>query len=147
MTYHHTQAAYLTITLGLAVAVTLALIADSATVFGMAALMTISTWTLFGSLTTSIDGAAVRVRFGPIGLIRRRVLLADITSATAVRNSLWHGFGVRYIWRGRLWNVWGLDAVELQLKDGSRFRIGTDEPQTLLNALRRSGVSDSAPRP
>jgi hypothetical protein len=31
--------------------------------------------------------------------------------------------------------------VELQLKNGSRFRIGTDEPQELLQALRRAGVA------
>ena len=80
------------------------------------------------------------VRFGPIRLIRDRFEVADITSARVVRNSPLHGIGMRYIPHGRLWNVWGLDAVELQLRNGTRFRIGTDEPQALLAALRQSGV-------
>lgn len=80
-------------------------------------------------------------RFGPLGWIHERFQLADIASARAVRNSPLYGWGMRYIRHGRLWNVWGLDAVELQLRNGTRFRIGTDEPQALLAALRRSGVT------
>jgi len=30
-----------------------------------------------------------------------------------------------------------LDAIELQLKSGSRLRIGTDEPDRLIEAIRR----------
>ena len=73
--------------------------------------------------------------------IRERFAFGDILTARAVRNSPAHGWGIRYIHRGRLWNVWGLDAVELQLRNGTRFRIGTDEPQALLNALRQAGVN------
>jgi len=32
-------------------------------------------------------------------------------------------------------------AVELQLRNGTRFRIGTDEPAALVDALRKAGVS------
>ena len=81
------------------------------------------------------------VRFGPIRLIRDRFEVADITSARVVRNSPLHGIGMRYIHHGRLWNVCGLDAVELQLRNGTRFRIGTDEPAALVDALRKAGVS------
>ncbi|HSD26575.1 MAG TPA: hypothetical protein VLL75_04680, partial [Vicinamibacteria bacterium] len=34
-----------------------------------------------------------------------------------------------------LWNVSGLDAVELALPEGKRFRIGTDEPGPLAGAI------------
>jgi hypothetical protein len=34
-----------------------------------------------------------------------------------------------------MWNISGLDAVEIEYKDGTRFRIGTADPQGLLNAL------------
>jgi hypothetical protein len=36
-----------------------------------------------------------------------------------------------------MWNVWGLDAVELELDTGRRFRIGTDQPVELTDALNR----------
>jgi len=41
---------------------------------------------------------------------------------------------------GRYWvyNVSGLEAVEVTLRSGKRFRIGTDEPEALLTALQRA---------
>ena len=44
-----------------------------------------------------------------------------------------------------MYNVSGLDAVELTLRNGRRFRVGTDERQALLNALNEpeSGRRDS----
>lgn len=114
--------------------------AQSLTAFGVMVLITTLAAALFGTLTTTVDDASVLVQFGRLGLLRERIAIADITSARVVRNSVIHGIGMRYIHHGRLWNVWGLDAVELQLRNGTRFRIGTDEPQALLAALKRSGV-------
>jgi hypothetical protein len=36
---------------------------------------------------------------------------------------------------GCLWNVSGLDGVEVQFDDGHRFRVGSDEPNRLAEAL------------
>ena len=35
-----------------------------------------------------------------------------------------------------MWNISGLDAVELTYTNGKKFRIGTDQPQALLGVLR-----------
>ncbi|MGA9115714.1 MAG: hypothetical protein WB626_02955 [Bacteroidota bacterium] len=92
---------------------------------------------LFSSLTVEIRDGALTCRFG-VGLIRRTIPLAEIAEARAVRNSWLVGWGIRWVpgsyW---LWNVSGLQAVELLLRDGSRFRIGTDEPEELVRALGR----------
>jgi hypothetical protein len=34
-----------------------------------------------------------------------------------------------------MFNVWGLDAVEIEQRNGKRFRIGTGEPADLVAAL------------
>lgn len=36
-----------------------------------------------------------------------------------------------------MYNVAGYDAVELELRSGRVFRIGTDEPDALLAAIER----------
>ncbi len=141
MRYEHTQFGYWTSAIVVALAAVIATRIGSYLVFGLMCLVTLLAAALFGTLTTSVDGEAVVVRFGPVGLIHERFALADIATARAVRNSPVHGWGMRYIRHGRLWNVWGLDAVELQLRNGTRFRIGTDEPQALLTALRHVGVT------
>ena len=40
-----------------------------------------------------------------------------------------------------LWNVSGFRAVELVFKDGKRFRIGTDEPESLIRAIENNKTS------
>jgi len=85
---------------------------------------------LFGALTVEVDDAAIRLRFG-IGLIRKTFSLADVASCQSVRNRWWWGWGIRLTPSGWLYNVSGLEAVELVLKNGKKFRIGTDEPRAL----------------
>jgi hypothetical protein len=36
-----------------------------------------------------------------------------------------------------MWNISGLDAVELDYLDGRKFRIGTDQPEELADAITR----------
>ncbi|MBK7643278.1 MAG: hypothetical protein IPJ19_09535 [Planctomycetes bacterium] len=91
----------------------------------------------FGSLSTQVGARELGVHFGP-GWIRRTIPLREIEQAEPVRNSWLMGWGIHYIGRGWLWNVSGFDAVELRLRGGRRFRIGTDDPQGLVDALERA---------
>jgi len=100
----------------------------------MAVGMMILAW-LFSSLTVIVNDSEVRWYFGP-GAWNYRMALTDIESARAVRNSWLNGFGVRMGPGFRLYNVSGLDAIELKLKDGSVRRIGTDDPAGLAAALQ-----------
>ena len=88
----------------------------------------------FSRLTIEVGDEGVTAWFGQ-GWPRRSVPYAAIASARKVRNSAWVGWGLRWIPGGTVWNVWGLEAVELALTSGKRFRLGTDEPDALLAAL------------
>ena len=89
---------------------------------------------LFRSLTIEI-GDELRWHFGP-GLWTYRLALDEIESVGVVRNHWSSGFGIRKASGFTLYNVSGLDAVELKLKSGEIRRIGTDDPQGLAAALR-----------
>jgi hypothetical protein len=90
---------------------------------------------VFYSLTAEVDGNELRWYFGP-GLWTYRLALDEIRNVAVVRNHWWNGFGIRTAPGFRLYNVSGLDAVELQLKSGDIRRIGTDDPQGLAAALK-----------
>jgi hypothetical protein len=47
----------------------------------------------------------------------------------------YYGWGVRMGSGGWMFNVSGLDAVEIEMESGGRFRIGTDEPEELVRAI------------
>jgi hypothetical protein len=72
---------------------------------------------LFSSLTVEVSGAEFRWYFGP-GLWDYRVALSDIADVRTVRNAWLNGFAIRAGPGWRLYNVSGLDAVELRLKSG-----------------------------
>jgi hypothetical protein len=88
----------------------------------------------FSMLTVLVDREQIRVYFGR-GWPRKTVFRDDVLAVRAVRNAWWHGFGIRWIPHGSLWNVWGLDAAELQLRAGKVVRIGTDDVDALVAAI------------
>ena len=100
------------------------------------AILLLLTLFLFASLTVEISGGSIVCRFGP-GLIRKEIELSDITDARPVTNSWLAGWGIRWIpGRYMLWNVSGLQAVELTLTNGKKFRICTDKPDSLVRAIQ-----------
>lgn len=137
VSYRHTQIGYVIIAVvgaGVGAAVYIAAISSGGLMVVLLVLG--ATLLLFSTLTTVVAGRVFDVFFGP-GLIRRRINLTDIREVRIVRNPWYCGWGIRWIGRGWLWNVSGLRAVELELSDGRRFRVGTDEPETLAKVLRQ----------
>ena len=90
---------------------------------------------LFHSLTIEITDGELRWKFGP-GIISNRVSLAEIADAAPARNGL--SWGIHWSWRtGWLYNVSGFDAVLVTRRDGKKLMLGTDEPATLAEAIKK----------
>lgn len=92
----------------------------------------------FVSLKVVIDENYLRIKFG-YGLFRKRFALNEIASAKSVKNHWYYGWGIRlwfwpYMW---IFNVSGFGAVEIRMKNGKIYRIGTDEPKALESAINR----------
>jgi hypothetical protein len=88
----------------------------------------------FSSLTTEVYTDRICVWFGP-GWVRKEIFMTDVKAASAVTNKWYYGWGIRFIGNGWMYNLSGLDAVELKLTTGKRFRIGTDAPKELEEAI------------
>ncbi len=139
--YRHTQVGGWLLLFGGGLAAVTGLVGRAWT-FALAPLVVMAVvWALFGTLTVTVDRDSVSCRFGPLGVIHKRLALADIRRAAAIRTSPLWGWGLRLTPRGWLWNVSGLDAVEFEMTNGTRFAVGTDQPQALIAALRRAGLS------
>ena len=89
---------------------------------------------LFAVLKVQVDSDNISIRFG-IGLIQRQFPVKDIESSSIVRNPWYYGWGIRRTPHGWLYNVSGFDAVELHMKDGKSYRVGTNDPSGLYNAI------------
>lgn len=95
---------------------------------------------LFYKLTISIDDESLYASFG-IGIIRKRVPMAEIVACEPMRIRWWYGWGIHLTPYGWLYNVAGWDAVAITLQVGRKFALGTDDPQGLTDAIRhRAGI-------
>ena len=89
---------------------------------------------LFYSLTTEVSGDAFSFRLG-VGVIRRTIPIAEIAECRVVTNPWYFGWGIHLTPRGWLYNVSGREAVEIDLRNGKRLLVGSDEPEALCNAI------------
>ena len=94
------------------------------------------------SLTVRVSRSEIALSFG-VGLIKKQFPIGDISGASIVQNRWYNGFGIRKIRGGWLYNVSGFDAIEIQLKNERKYRIGTNQPKELLAAVESALASSS----
>jgi len=95
---------------------------------------------VFSKLAIKIDGESLEASFAT-GLIRKKVPLAEIAACEPIRIRWWYGWGIHLTPYGWLYNVSGLDAVAITLVNGRKFALGSDDPQGLVDAIRRFTVT------
>ncbi len=138
--YKHTQVGYLVIVVMAAVMVLIGVALANAGIdwiaIGVLVVIAVAL-VLFSSLTVVIREDELEARFGP-GPIRKRFKLNEIESCQVVKNHWYYGWGIRFTPHGVLFNVSGFHAVEIKLRTGKKFRIGTDVPQELEEAIRQA---------
>lgn len=141
--YHHTQRGLLIQVLIGLVSIAILVTAVVSFIYGSisggvislaVAVLLILVLCLFHSLTVHVSKELIQVKFG-VGLIHTSFSVSEIRAVKTVRNHWISGWGIRWIPGGWLFNVSGFDAVELNMANGRRYRIGTDEPQALLAAI------------
>jgi len=139
--YEHTQIGHVVIwaLLGASVLVWVGPISHRSPPFGSSLILPavfLITIALFYKLTITIDDQTVLASFG-IGLIKKKVPLAEIVRCEPIRIRWWYGWGIHLTPYGWLYNISGLDAVAITLRSGRRFALGTDGSQELVAAIRR----------
>jgi len=139
--YEHTQTGTVQI---LASVAAIAVILTGGYFIGMywflpvAAIVLLASALVFGTLTVSVCDDALRIRFGPVGLIRKSWPARDIASVSPVQNPWYYGWGIRPTPTGTLYTIAGTQGIEVRMLDGKTFRIGTDEPEVLREAIELS---------
>jgi len=93
----------------------------------------------FASLNVTVDKSHLRIKFG-WGIYSKSFLLEEIISVRSVKNHWYYGWGIRHWSSPKMWifNVSGFEAVEITMRSGKIYRIGTDEPQRLENILQQN---------
>lgn len=97
----------------------------------------ILTMALTSWMTVEVSDGQLRWWMG-IGLISGSVRVNKIAEVQAVRNPWYYGWGMHLTRDGWLYNVSGTEAILVKTDDGKRFRLGTDEPQRLVEVVNEA---------
>jgi hypothetical protein len=139
--YEHTQIGYFTICVLFGAAIFVAVTGiftparGSVLISAMIEVILLICAIVFSKLTVKIDGETLQACFA-MGLIRKKVSLAEIAACEPIRIRWWYGWGIHMTPYGWLYNVSGLHAVAITLRDGRKFALGTDDPHGLADAIR-----------
>lgn len=90
---------------------------------------------LFHSLNIKVTGNEINWSFGP-GFWQKSVKLATVKSVSVIKTKWYYGLGIRYLPSGWLYTVSGTTAIQLELKDGSKVNLGTNDPDNLVKAIK-----------
>jgi hypothetical protein len=114
---------------------------DSGTNFAMTAIMAFILCILasFSTLTVAIDKQFLKIRFG-WGIFRKKFPLSEVVAVRRVHHHWYYGWGIRIWFWPKMWiyNVSGFDAIEIVMRGGKMYRIGTDAPHELEMAITQA---------
>lgn len=91
----------------------------------------------FYKLTVVVADSTIKLIYG-IGLIRITIRPQHITAIKAVKTPFYLGYGIRFTFKGMLYNIQGNKAIQLKYNNGKdrTVRIGTAEPDKLIQAIQ-----------
>jgi len=106
-------------------------------VFSVLAVSLLICLLIFYKISIYINETYISFKLG-IGLVSKKYLIADIKSCKPVKNEPLFGIGIKIIPNGMLYNVSGLQAIELTFKNRkSKIRIGTNQPEEIASTINK----------
>jgi hypothetical protein len=137
----------LLVALGVAIAVIVASLQDGLTPVTLPVIVALFALMLtFTQLNTKVDDTHLEASFR-FGWPRKHIPLREIAGARPATFPWYYGYGIRYTFKGWLYRVAGRRGVDIVRRNAPPFRIGTDDPEGLLRALRQHGIPQLLPDP
>lgn len=104
-------------------------------------------YALMGDLRTLVTAEGLDIRWGLLEIIRKWIPFHEVESSEAVTYSPlreFGGWGIRYGGKGKkTWNIRGNRAVLLHLRDGTRFYLGSEKPERILQWITSANKRSS----
>ena len=109
-------------------------------IFIMLLILLIPIFILWGKLITLYDEKGVSYQFIPFHWKIKTINWKDVKRAYIRKYrplSEYGGWGIRYGFMGKAYNISGNIGLQLELKNGKKILIGTRKPQEVENVLNR----------
>ncbi len=92
---------------------------------------------IVSTLKTEVDSKGLRISYFPM-FVKKDLIWGEIYQATIIKYGFVGGWGVRFFTKyGTVYNVRGNKGLLVELKNGKRFLVGTQEERKLAEAVKR----------
>jgi len=136
--YRNSQMGYLIIA-ALVAGIILTLATTSLETIGlthyMIVLVLIMVLVMFYKLNVVVDRGVIVCSFGQ-GLFSKTIRARDLADCQVITVPWYYGWGIRLTPKGWMYNIAGTQAVELSFKTGKKFIIGSNEAESLCEAIQ-----------
>lgn len=93
---------------------------------------------MFGYLQIQLDSQVLSWSFGLVAWPRWNLPITEIARVEVCETQWFEGKGIRFTREGMLYNAAGRGAVRIFKTDGSRFRLGSSEPEMLCAQIQKA---------
>jgi len=92
---------------------------------------------IVSTLKTEVDSKGIRISYFPM-FVKKDVKWNEITKAAVIKYGFVGGWGVRFFTKyGTVYNVSGDKGLLVELKNGKRFIVGTQEEKKMEEVIKR----------
>lgn len=91
---------------------------------------------MFGHLQIKLDRDSLQWQFGFLGWPKWNLRVQEIRHVEVCETHWYEGKGIRFTREGMLYNAAGRGAVRIVKNDGTRLRLGSDEPEVLCERIK-----------
>ncbi|HPN36328.1 MAG TPA: hypothetical protein PK843_17620 [bacterium] len=135
--YRNSQTGYLIISL-LVIGIIATLASTTLETIGlvhyMALLLLIMALVMFYKLTVVVERGVIVCSFGQ-GVFSKTIRVREIAGCRVIRVPWHYGWGIRLTPAGWMYNIAGTEVVEITYKSGKKFLIGSNEAESLREAI------------
>ncbi|KXK27241.1 MAG: hypothetical protein TR69_WS6001000114 [candidate division WS6 bacterium OLB20] len=91
---------------------------------------------VYSNMRTTVTDDHIIVRLGWV--FEQQIPLAEVTGIADHEESLMSDWGIRPLGNGWLFSISGYAAIDIHMRNGSMFVIGTQRPSELLSAIQQA---------
>ncbi|MBK8807031.1 MAG: hypothetical protein IPO21_10440 [Bacteroidales bacterium] len=92
---------------------------------------------MFYVITVIVTDEHVKIKYG-FGLFSKQIEISRIESISSIGINIYHGYGIKKITNGVLYNTGKSIAIELKLTENEIIQIGTNDSETLKAVLDKT---------
>lgn len=91
---------------------------------------------VYSNMLVTVTEEFITIRIGWV--LQQQIPMAEVSGLDNHDTALLSDWGIRPLGKGWLYSIAGSTAIEIHMRDGTMFVVGTNTPEKLLNSIKEA---------